>query len=404
MSEERNIDAFFKTVLDRPVEGVDPTPAWESFEKMASGMQSSSPNNLVYKASWLGAIASFMLMTLLSVFDNGKYSKPELVLAEQSFQTLPIVRFDKSNDKQESLEENIEGVHNLDRPSILESGITEAYNALSEKPNRGQQANQAVDYFTNSEQDYSTLTFPKERLEKMTAKSAMLFLPASLQDIQTDNLQVKSPQFKSDFNRNVLRLIASSNTFEALIASGSNSNSNAFQSLGLEYQRQVSPKFAVSVGFAYAHRVVSGFENAYDSVSYSFGSATHRKSIQSQYTQNLLLPVSVSYYPSPKHEIQVGAELAYLLDVHSQMTESIVGHENELPVIKEYVRGYRSGFNDFQSNALLAYRYQLTKAIQLGVNGRYAITDAVNADQFDRKGQLNAFNWQVQLTYKLRDF
>ena len=176
------------------------------------------------------------------------------------------------------------------------------------------------------------------------------------------------------------------------------------QAVGLEYQRNINEKLSFTLGLLYSHLGVSGFGNSYDSVAYSFGKTTYRTEISPSFTQNLSLPIGISYRPAFRHEVNLSAELGYLLDVHSIKTESVLGHETESPVIKESERGYQQGFHALNTRLMLSYRYQLTSGLQLGMSGRYAMTDMLDENYFDRKRKISPFFWQLELRYNLAKY
>jgi len=406
VSEEKHIDEFFKSVLDKPLTQADPASGWAAFEKMSASTDSGSATKLQLKYAWMGALASFLLMTLVSVFQTTH--ETELVqIAEHKVVPLSILRPETNvasirNDLVEQTSKNEIQSETQNIESVL---INDAENSkelsepkvipISAAANEVLEANILHNDPRGSElEDVSDI-------DPMSMKAVTLNYESTDHIASLEAKENEDPEYLLQEDKHKINLLLASNVFDGVVNAKNNRSPNAFQSIGVEYQYALDQHFALSASMLYSHVAVSGFETFYDSREYSFGSAIHRTGVKPEFMRRLSVPLGLTYGPKAKHEVNLSAELSYLLDVHSELNQSVLGHENETPVIREDVDGYRQGFNNFNARAMLSYRYNINPALQLGVTGRYDLSDPLVADYFDRKRKVDPFNWQIQIAYNL---
>ncbi len=397
MSEKHNIDELFRSVLDKPIQNADPSAGWEAFENVHAAGSAVS----VHKTAWLSAIASFAVVSMLTLINNPQNSGSDQIIAEKVTSLPSIVSF--QNDEfatevhvppEDVASEAFDADLKASKPKSSQTQEKIADHSELQKVKSAQAAN-AARPMEDGIEEISLMAMNTHEFD-FSQESALLLEEKSFED---EKLKLKLADEK-----NQIKLIASANSFNSVIGSANPGTANSMQAVGLEYQRNINEKLSFTLGLLYSHLGVSGFGNSYDSVAYSFGKTTYRTEISPSFTQNLSLPIGISYRPAYRHEVNLSAELGYLLDVHSIKTESVLGYETESPVIKESERGYQQGFHALNTRLMLSYRYQLTSGLQLGMSGRYTMTDMLDENYFDRKRKISPFFWQLELRYNLAKY
>jgi len=404
LSDYRNIDELFKEVLDQPVQGANANAAWSSFEKM----QGTNATGALFKTAWIAALSSFFLFSLAGLFQLKSPETTAELKQDYTPSPMSILRFDKASA---SVSEKVES-NSLTQESIAKAEVPKSSSAVfinavehsDDLPNTASSnlviveekafsASQNEAYFTEASEAQSDLALMDLR-------------PVQFAGFEQEQLKTRSseePVSILDLNerKHHLKLVVSSNTFDAIVGNSTEGVEGRAQQIGLEYQYDFSPKLGVSLSALYAQMSVAGFSNNYDSTAFSFGSETYRTGIKPIYTQNINLPIALVFRPRARHELKLGAELSALLNTQSKLESSVLGQEDEVPVVLEYARGYKQGFKDMNANLIVAYRYNINPMLQFGANGRYAITNRISESYFDRNKKQSPFIWQLAIAYNI---
>lgn len=404
MSDYRNIDELFKEVLDQPVQGANANAAWSSFEKM----QGANSAGAVFKTAWIAALSSFFLFSLAGLF---QLKSPETTAELKQVYTpspMSILIFDKASTlASEIVESNSSSQESIAEAEVPKSSSSVLLNVIEPSDNHANTGTSNLDLV--EERAFSSTHKEANFTEASEAHSDLALMdlrPIQFAGFEQEQLKTHSseePVSILDLNerKHHLKLVVSSNTFDALVGKSTEGIEGRAQQIGLEYQYDFSPKLGVSLSALYAQMSVASFSNNYDSTAFSFGSETYRTSIKPIYTQNINLPIALVFRPRARHELKLGAELSALLNTQSKLERSVLGQEGEVPVVSEYARGYKQGFKDVNANLIVAYRYNINPMLQFGANGRYAITDRISESYFDRNKKQSPFMWQLAIAYNI---
>lgn len=148
---------------------------------------------------------------------------------------------------------------------------------------------------------------------------------------------------------------------------------------GINYQREVSDKYRVSLGVHYTTvGNLGNYSNESSHTRYGFGSVSDKTVITPVKIHYLYFPLRLSYVINPTSSVGVGYHFGYLLTVNSKV-ENYSQQLNETSGYKSSkTRGYSEGFNSYDSQLSLFYRRRLFGDLSANAELFYGLSDVKN--------------------------
>jgi hypothetical protein len=161
----------------------------------------------------------------------------------------------------------------------------------------------------------------------------------------------------------------------------------------------IKDKHLVGIGLTYS-KINKEFETrTYYKQIYDFGITLQTTNISTYGLDFIELPMVYQYQTGKKSGLTFGLKPGYLLQTYS--TVEIIKSGDIESQEKFDQSGYTSAFNKFNLNASLAYKYSLTKRINIETSINYGLIDLTKNDVFKSTQKNRLSNIQFGLNYQL---
>ncbi len=408
---DKELDQLFKNALDHPVEGVDANAAWAEANSMIRAEQGFGLNPEILLQWSIGGVFLLALigMTVLNSDALVEYEPTNLSYKVGSIESVNEL-FASSSEVQVSSNENAPEARAKTLLAVLrtESKIQNKDGNSFEAPGSvpledevlgeemAKAANVRLDEFAMMANDLIPTTLMDEMpvidFESYHSNSRL----ASFKELPFSDF-VKPKKTAS-----YLALTAGATLSRGMVQDGSQgSNTGTFQRIGLKYVHGLTEKLSAGVGFEYYSMSGKGLELSYDSLNYGFGYNKTTQTIRPNSLHYLSIPVEVLFQVAPKHQFALGADFAYLMNVHSQLEESQLNDFGEVVVSNQKSWGYLAGLKDFNATASLAYSYNLNSQLDLHAMMNYGL---MNVHEEAQTNYMNRMRYSLGIVFKLKQF
>ncbi len=164
---------------------------------------------------------------------------------------------------------------------------------------------------------------------------------------------------------------------------------------GMYYQYKTGKGITLSTGVQYQSRSGLNVSHSYRSTAFAFGLDEEITTISPHSLHSLEVPIQLGIPLVGQHRLLLGADVAYLLNVESEVetiSRNPFGTETRS---KETGWGYTQGFKPFDIGIQAGYRYRIGRRMQVGMSLRYGLRDLTDNAFFDQ----NAVNRNVQIRF-----
>ncbi len=409
---DKELDQLFKNAVDHPVEGADPAAAWAEANAMiraGQGFGLTSEAKLQWSFGGL-LLLGVMGMTILNSESTVDYQPTTLTYhqaaAVSSDKLLVTTKEEVPSSVNVLAEETRIGadlavLNPETKPKTqqtLASYDLEEGDVIATNFELVKEAGQI-----ETQDHYANITNDIIPTSGMVSMTSLDFDSYNLTQKLAEATQLPKADFVKPLKAgSYLALTAGATLSRGVVQDGSQAtNMGTFQRFGLKYFQGISQHLSAGIGLEYYSMSGRGLELAYDSLNYSFGYSKTRQTIRPNSLHYLSIPLELQVQLTPKHQIAVGADVSYLMNVRSQMEESELNDFGEVVVSNENSWGYLSGLKDWNANASVSYAYKMSVQLDVQAMMNYGL---INIHEDAASNHMNRIRYSLGVVYKLKQF
>ncbi len=189
--------------------------------------------------------------------------------------------------------------------------------------------------------------------------------------------------------------------------------------LGVGITHYLNQKWAIHSGLHYGSiAYLKASEKTFSSTTYSFGSTTVDKVIDSKFLHYAVLPLMVEYHFNDKNSVRLGGSISYLINSKSKFTTNtttvspMVLDSNQTATIpfetttstSTETGYYLNAFSKRDASLAIGYRRNISQKLSLAAIANFGLVDVKNDEFFSQQKFERNIGLQLIISYNLFDF
>ncbi len=404
---DQELDKLFKQAIDHPVSDADPSGAWAEAESMIDAQIGSAMSFETKALRATAGIAAAAVGFILLV------NAPGVVEYKQSELT-----FESGNPSE----------HTFAQVQITESEVQKESKAIAFEAEQfiAERIDQ-IDFvgevsFSTDQSRILAMRDPGIYIEPQLVEEVDLAREIDLENMMLAEIKPLNPHSfefsdelpslqsqsvpKADYvrtkeNEHYVAVVGGTSLSKSYLNDGSFGAQRAFQTAGLRYVRSLSNNISLQTGLMYYATTGDGIELNYGGKIYGFGSTQTSQTVKPRSMHYLSLPIGIKYRLTEQHGLRLGGEIAYLMNVRSELTETATNRNGDAFVLsskKEW--GYYGGLKDYDASLYAGYEFKPLPNFSISANAQYGLVDVVDEGV---NANSNPLRFVVALEYRLKN-
>jgi hypothetical protein len=216
--------------------------------------------------------------------------------------------------------------------------------------------------------------------------------------------QLKREEKKYRFKPNTIFLLAGTNISNNQSQKTSSGSFSSLHLLGVGYSTHIKSSWGFNAALSFNARNPGLTAKTFETKEYGFGVETNATTIKPIAMQYISAPLQLTYSLKSGIQVSAGAEIAYLINVESEVSNISENNGEIIASNKNTEWGYTQAFNNIDIGIITGISQSLNEKLKVGANLYYGLTDITNNDYFNSDKVDRSMQFRLYINYNIIRF